>query len=285
MDFNVLSTQNWSRMFNVWVEDIQVTGLPAAIAPFAIHSCIFPKLRDFARYSSLFIVLLFTLHCTSPRMSVSVPKPAEAPPPGDPAEEIPQVYTERGQASWYGGHGDGFAGGLTASGETYDPGALTCAHRTLPFDTAVEVENLRTGKRVVLRVNDRGPFIRGRILDLSRRGAQELGLMHAGVGHVRLRTVDAHGRPAPVDPAVLKGNPYTIQVAALSDPSNLERISNELRAAYGPVTYQAVLRGGSSVQRVRVGTFPRMEEAQRASEQLAKFCKDRGLEPFIIRQY
>lgn len=287
MDFNVLSTQNWSRMFNVWVEDIQVTGLPAAITPFAIHSCIFPKVRELARYSTLFIVLLFTLHCTSPRLSVAAPK-AAAPPdivPSAPPEETPRVYTERGQASWYGGDGDGFAGGVTANGEIYDPSALTCAHRTLPFDTAIEVENLKNGKRVILRVNDRGPFMRGRILDLSQRGAKELGLLRHGVGTVRLRTVDSRGRPAPVDPAVLKGNPYTIQVAALSNPVNIERISNQLRAAYGPVTFQAAQRGGASVQRVRVGSYPRLEEAQSASEQLAKFCKDRGLESFITRQY
>jgi cell division septation protein DedD len=89
-----------------------------------------------------------------------------------------------------------------------------------------------------------------------------------------------------VDPAVLKGNPYTIQVAALANPANIERISQELRTAYGPVTYQAVQKpGGPTVQRIRVGTYPRLEQAQAASEQLAKFCKDRGLDSFIIREY
>jgi len=293
MDFNVLSTQNWSRMFNVWIEDIQVIGLPAAITPFEIQRCFLPKVRSFARYSSLFVVLLFALHCSGPRFSAAAPKPVGAPPGPlpegpfeDPPEETAKVYVERGQASWYGGDGDGFAGGVTANGEIYDPSALTCAHRTLPFGTAVEVENLATGKRVVLRVNDRGPFIRGRILDMSQRAATELGMVHHGVGTVRLRTVDAKGQPAPVDPVVLAGNPYTIQVAALANPANIERISQELRAAYGPVTYQAVPKaGGLVVKRVRVGTYPRLEEAQRASEQLAQFCKDRGLEPFIIRQY
>ena len=285
MDFNVLSTQNWSRMFNVWIEDIQVIGLPAAIAPLEIHRCILPKVRDFARYSSLFVVLLFALHCSSPKVAVEAPKPVVAPPMGGAdgvSEEPARIYSERGKASWYGGDGDGFAGGITANGETYDPGELTCAHRTLPFDTAIEVENLATGKRVVLRVNDRGPFIRGRILDVSQRGAHELGMLHHGVTSVRIRTVDAQGRPAPV---ALKAAPYTIQVAALSDPANLARISQELRASYGPVTTQTVMRPGAApVQRVRVGTYARLEQAQRASEQLAKFLKDRGLDSFIIRQ-
>jgi rare lipoprotein A len=233
-------------------------------------------------------VLLFALHCTSPKASVTALNPAGVPPdarPADPAEETPRVYTERGQASWYGGDGDGFAGGVTASGEIYDPSALTCAHRTLPFGTVIEVENLGTGKRTLLRVNDRGPFMRGRILDVSQRGAQELGMLKHGTGSIRLHTVDSLGRPAPVDPAVLQGNPYTIQVAALSNPANIDRITQALQAAYGPVTYQVVQGpGGATVKRIRVGTYPRLEMAQRASEQLAKFCKDRGLESFIIRQ-
>jgi len=232
---------------------------------------------------------LFALHCTSPRASVAMPpKPLAVPPgapPDDPPEEISTVYTERGQASWYGGDGDGFAGGVTASGEIYDPSALTCAHRTLPFGTVIEVENLANGRHTTLRVNDRGPFIRGRILDVSQRGAQDLGMIQAGVGTIRLRTVDAKGDPLPMDASVLAGNPYTIQVAALANPANIERLSQELRAAYGPVTYQAVQKaGGVTVQRIRVGSYPRLEMAQRASEQLAKFCKDRSLESFIIRQ-
>jgi rare lipoprotein A len=288
MDFNVLSTQNWSRMFNVWIEDIQVIGLPAAITPFEIHRCIFPKVRAFARYTSLLVVLLFALHCTSPRSSVAA-LPAPPGPPGghpeDPGEEPGKVYTERGQASWYGGAGDSFAGCVTASGEIYDPAALTCAHRTLPFGTVIEVENVANGKRTTLRVNDRGPFTRGRILDVSQRGAQDLGMIRAGTGSVRLRTVDAQGNPQPMDASVLAGNPYTIQVAALANPANIERISQQLRAAYGPVTYQAVQQpGGVTVQRIRVGSYARLETAQRASEQLAKFCKDRGLDSFIIRQ-
>ncbi|MDR3670460.1 MAG: septal ring lytic transglycosylase RlpA family protein [Holophaga sp.] len=276
-------------MFNVWVEDIQVIGLPAAITPFEIQRCFLPKVRAFARYSSLFVVLLFALHCTSPRSSITSTTAPGVPPegrPDDPPEETAKVYTEHGQASWYGGDDDGFAGGVTANGEIYDPSALTCAHRTLPFGTMVEVENLSTGKRTVLRVNDRGPFIRGRILDMSQRGAKDLGILHHGVANVRLRTVDAKGKPAPVDPGVLQGNPYTIQVAALANPANIERISRELQAAYGPVTYQVVQgSGGITIKRIRVGTYPRLEMAQQATEKLAKFCKDRGLDSFIIRQY
>jgi rare lipoprotein A len=275
-------------MFNVWIEDIQVIGLPAAIAPFEIHRSILPKVRVFARYASLFVMLLFAVHCTSPNASVAREMPPQTPPgdrPDDVEQEIAKVYLERGQASWYGGDGDGFAGGVTASGEVYDPSALTCAHRTLPFGTVVEVENMGNGKRTMLRVNDRGPFIRSRILDVSQRGAKELGLVHSGVANVRLRTVDAQGRPAPVDPALLQGNPYSIQVAALANPANIDRLSQELTAAFGPVTYQQAMGpGGITVKRIRVGSYPRMEMARMASQRLAQFCKDRGLDSFIIRQ-
>jgi rare lipoprotein A len=289
MDFNVLSTQNWSRMFNVWIEDIQVIGFPAAISPFALQGGFLPKVRSVARHGVIFVVLLFALHCSSPKSSISEGKPGRLP-SGTPADGKPAQETaedgrlERGLASWYGGDGDGFAGGVTANGEIYDPSALTCAHRTLPFGTRVEVENLANGRRVILRVNDRGPFIRGRIIDVSQQAAQSLGMLHHGVVDVRLRAVDAKGRPAPVDPAMLKGNPYTIQVAALSDPANIQRLSWELRT-FGPVTYQDVQRSsGPALKRIRVGTYPRLEEAQQASEKVAQFCKDRGLEYFIVRQ-
>ena len=88
----------------------------------------------------------------------------------------------------YGGNDDGFSGRPTANGEIFDPEQYTCAHRTLPLGSFVEVENLENRKRTVLRVNDRGPFVKGRILYSSRRGAQELGFL--GQGTSRVRNVD-----------------------------------------------------------------------------------------------
>ena len=283
MDYNMLSTQNWSQMFNIWVEDIQVVYLPAVIAPFELQHCFLRKVRTLARYTSLLLVFFFSLHCTHPR---TVSERTPLPMPSQGAWETPvDVFTESGQASWYGGNGDGFAGRLTANGETYNPSARTCAHRTLPFDTLVEVENMGTGVRTVLRVNDRGPFVRGRILDVSRKSAEALGMLDAGVAKIRLRSVNAAGRPVPLDPEVLRENPYTIQVAALGDPVNIERLSKELSSGFGPVTLQAAqIRNGIDVKRVRVGRYTHLEEAQAAAEQIAKFFKDRGVEPFITRQ-
>lgn len=90
-----------------------------------------------------------------------------------------------GLASWYGG-ADGLDGLYTASGERFDAGAYTAAHRTLPFGTRVRVTYMKTGRSVIVRINDRGPFHAGRIIDLSRAAAAEIGLLPHGVGMVQL---------------------------------------------------------------------------------------------------
>lgn len=95
-------------------------------------------------------------------------------------------YDEVGQASWYGGYHHGRP---TSTGERFDMNALTAAHKTLPLPSLVEVTNRANGRRVILRVNDRGPFVDGRIIDLSRGAAEELGLLNQGVGDVRVRYV------------------------------------------------------------------------------------------------
>ena len=93
---------------------------------------------------------------------------------------------QRGVASWYG---PGFHGRLTANGERFDMNELTAAHKTLPFGTRVLVHNPRTGKEVVVRINDRGPFIKGRMLDLSKAAAKALGVTSRGLDAVVLREV------------------------------------------------------------------------------------------------
>lgn len=93
-----------------------------------------------------------------------------------------------GKASWYR------AGGRTASGEHNSPSALTAAHRSLPFGTRVRVENLKNGKAVVVRINDRGPFSGGRVIDLSRAAAQQIGMTQSGTAEVRLVVGDTRLR-------------------------------------------------------------------------------------------
>jgi rare lipoprotein A len=100
-------------------------------------------------------------------------------------------YDETGVASWYG---PGFVGHATASGEVYDQNAMTAAHKTLPLPTMVRVTNLENGRQIQLRINDRGPFVNNRIIDLSRRAAQLLGLEQAGTAKVRVQVMAEESR-------------------------------------------------------------------------------------------
>ncbi len=95
----------------------------------------------------------------------------------------PLHYKTTGHASWYG---PGFAGRKTANGERFNPNKLTCAHKTLPFNTTLKVTHVENGKSVVVRVNDRGPFIRGRVIDLSKEAARRIGMLGSGTAKVEI---------------------------------------------------------------------------------------------------
>lgn len=115
---------------------------------------------------------------TRPRLPLPEPEaPAAAP------STAPSVELGRGKASWYG---PGFHGKRTASGERFDMNAMTAAHRTLAFGTRVLVRNVRNGREVIVRINDRGPHVRGRIIDLSKAAAAEIDLIEAGEAPVVL---------------------------------------------------------------------------------------------------
>lgn len=103
--------------------------------------------------------------------------------PFEPAAEPQETSLGSGEASYYGRR---FSGKLTASGERFDPALLTAAHRTLPFGSRVKVTNKRNGKSVIVRINDRGPFYGGRIIDLSKAAAKRIGLLRSGRGQVEL---------------------------------------------------------------------------------------------------
>jgi rare lipoprotein A (peptidoglycan hydrolase) len=109
--------------------------------------------------------------------------PVPTTPEVKPTENV--LQTQTGQASWYGYE----AGNMTATGERYNAQAMTAAHRTLPFGSRVRVTNIRTGKSAIVRINDRGPFIRGRIIDLSAAAADAVGIKSSGVGNVRLEVL------------------------------------------------------------------------------------------------
>ena len=119
-----------------------------------------------------------TVSTVAPQHTVRAQSAAPAPQPTGVIEE--------GWASWYG---PGFAGRLTANGEIFDPNELTAAHKTLPFDTRVRVTSKRNGRSVVVRINDRGPFKPGRIIDLSRAAAEAIGMVGSGVAQVSIAIV------------------------------------------------------------------------------------------------
>jgi rare lipoprotein A len=179
---------------------------------------------------------------------------------------------QTGEASWYG---PGFHGRHTASGERYDQDALTAAHPTLPFGTRVRVTNLDNGRTVDVRINDRGPFVAGRIIDLSRAGARVIGLIGPGVGQVRLEVLEptAVARAAPAAPTPSAPPPapvpvepargYVVEVALLRDASRAERLREVLAGRFPDAPVGAAPVPGDGRYRVQLGPF-REEDVARA---------------------
>ena len=280
MGFLPLAPQNWNRMFNVWIDDIQVQFRPVTRG--VIDGGILRRIRSATRISAALVILFFSLHCTKPVATADKPHKSA----GGTAEGADQGYTEAGEASWYGNEIDGFRGKFTASGEIMDAARLTCAHRTLPLGTYLEVKNLENGKRAILRINDRGPFVHGRIVDVSQQAAKDLGFLEQGKANVSIRAVEKDGSSSNRWAAVDLSNPYTIQVAALSDPANIQSLARELKLAIGPVTLEDVTTPEKrTVKRVRVGAYVSMDEAKKAAELVSKRFGGRGVEPFITRRY
>ena len=167
---------------------------------------------------------------------------------------------ERGVASWYG---PGFHGRQTANGETYDMHAMTAAHKSLPFDTVVEVRNLDNGRRTRVRINDRGPFVRGRIIDLSRAAARAIGMIGPGVARVEIVVVRPSRRQARRGRTAGAG--WLVQSGAFSDRGRAEGRARRL-SGYGEV--RVVTEGG--LHKVFLGPWRRQEEAERAAARLRR---------------
>ncbi len=183
------------------------------------------------------LALLFSTACTSNRRAVTVPE---------------RKPVDRGVASWYG---KDFHGRRTANGERYDMNDLTAAHRTLPFGTLLEVRNVRTGRSVVVRVNDRGPFSKSRVLDLSYGAAREIGLVRAGTGPVEMYLASRGGAPPR----------FTVQVGAFSDEERAVVLKGELVQLYPETS----IYSDGNWNRVRVGMFNDRDQAESLRRELA----------------
>ena len=159
-------------------------------------------------------------------------------------------YDKRGVASWYG---PGFYEEQTSTHEPYDMYAMTAAHRTLPLPCFVRVTNLENGRSVVVRVNDRGPFVKNRIIDLSYTAAAKLGMLRTGTAMVEVQSIDPRTASAPPGPAPPAPTLY-IQTGAFADPANAQRLLAKLRDdGYRDAFVGDAVVGGRRLYRVRIG--------------------------------
>ena len=177
-------------------------------------------------------------------------------------------YVKRGTASWYGSK---FQGRRTSSGEPYDMFAMTAAHPVLPLPSFVRVTNLDNGRSVVVKVNDRGPFLHNRIIDLSYMAAHKIDIARHGTGHVEVRAIDPVNYPTDTAAVGAKTETILIQVGAYSNRDNARKMQQRLeRAGYrvAPLVGDQTQGLENRVYRVRVGPFTSHGEAQVARQKL-----------------
>jgi rare lipoprotein A len=227
-------------------------------------------------------MLIWAVGCAPPR--------APAPIPGHPKpyrvgktwyQPVPDAkgFRERGVASWYGSD---FHGRKTSSGEVYDMYAMTAAHKTLPLGTYVRVRNLTNSKVIDVRVNDRGPFVEGRIIDLSYTGAKALGIVGPGTAPVEIMALGmaagiSDGKQTYVKMDYEKGA-FTIQVGAFLERANAERLKAELDETYKNAHIVSYFDGRNNFYRVRVGRCTTLGQAV----EYEQILKDRGYETAMI---
>lgn len=213
-----------------------------------------------------------------PLLVLVVPLAACASPRGAAIAPVAPVVgaEQRGLASWYG---HPYHGRRTASGEVYDMHRMTAAHRTLPFGTWIEVENLDNRRAVRVRVNDRGPFIDGRIVDLSRAAAAKVDGIAAGVFPARLRVIPAPSAstPSPPLPDDAGAAGYSVQVGAFAEADRAARVQRALAEVGVEAAVQRV-DGERVLYRVRTAAFPSRDAAHAEAARLATL----GYSPIVV---
>ncbi|MCG2589380.1 septal ring lytic transglycosylase RlpA family protein [Rhodohalobacter sulfatireducens] len=174
-----------------------------------------------------------------------------------------------GIASWYGPN---FHGKLTANGERYNMNDYTAAHKTLPFNTMVRVDNVENGKSVVVRINDRGPYIDNRIIDLSRKAARQIDMIGSGTASVRLSVMREGDRP--IDQQnISSSETFTIQLAAFESESEANAKSSEITNS----RVEKVNVEGRTIFRVYYGTYSNPQNAKVDLDRL----NNKGIEGFV----
>ncbi len=209
-------------------------------------------------FTFLLAILVLASGCSSP-----APKPVYFP-------GYPVGYVERGMASWYG---PGFHGNKTANGERYDMHKLTAAHRTLPLGSIAVVRSATTGKEVTVRINDRGPFAKGRVLDLSYAGAQTIGMVGHGTDQIELRVIAFQGRTA--DMGFLR-----VQIGSFAEHQNAASLLHRAQRIYPGGRIQTVDLPDGRRYRVQIGEFKTENQAESAATRLEA---DLAVQSFVFR--
>ncbi|SHE59767.1 rare lipoprotein A [Desulfacinum infernum DSM 9756] len=238
-------------------------------------------------WGCLVLVCCLSFGCSRKAPPPPVPTPPGTPPPigtqkpyrinGVWYYPIPSAegYREKGLASWYGRD---WHGRLTSNGERYDMYALTAAHKILPMNTHVKVTHLRTGRSIVVRINDRGPFVPGRIIDLSYEAARQLGIQREGVAPVLVEAVRvaspvqvAGGTSWRVDPVrSYREGHFAVQVGSFRDRANAQRLRQVLADHAGGVYIRQVELDAGTFYRVQVGSYRNLDAANETALDLRR---------------
>ena len=173
-------------------------------------------------------------------------------------------FTQKGIASWYGPK---FHGKKTSSGEIYDMYAMTAAHKTLPLPSYLEVKNLENGRKIIVRVNDRGPFHDNRVVDLSYTAAIKLDMIGKGTALVEIRAINPRSHRRGGAPVVDRAREdrappvFYIQVGVFSDYNNAARLKDRLRGLEAPVRTEETTLNGAAAFRVKIGPLDNIDIA------------------------
>lgn len=180
-------------------------------------------------------------------------------------------FFQEGIASWYG---PDFHGKKTSSGEVYDMHAMTAAHKTLPLGVYVKVKNRENGAEVVVKVNDRGPFVKNRVIDLSYTAARKLGVDVKGTAPVRVealgyRQKGKEGEDYFREPETYDSGNYAVQVGSFRDVENAQRLALEMKKLFGHAEIQPATVNNERFSRVLVGRYTSLKEAEEAERKFA----------------
>ena len=198
-----------------------------------------------------FFTLALLAGCSVPASKVRVPEPT--------AERLSQT----GIASWYG---PGFHSKATASGETYNQNDFTAAHQTLPLGTRVRVTNLENGSATEVSINDRGPFAKGRIIDLSYSAAQQINMVGPGTALVRVDVLESPIKLYTIRSAL----DYTLQLGSFTQLENARQLRDRAAAAFAEVTIAPLQAKDITYYRVHLGTFSSRIDAEERARQVTQ---------------